>query len=202
MKTIVFDTGPIISLTLNNLCHILDGLKEKSNVVFYIPPKVKRELVDKPIETRKFKFEALQVLYHIKKGTINIYDNKNLHPKAKYLLDLANSCYSIDKRNVEIVHYAEIQAVAAALILDAPVVVIDERTTRMLCEKPENLHKLLETKLHTKIRFKKENLAYFSKFRFIRSSELVYIAYKKNLVNLKNENVLDALLYAVKYKSI
>src|SRR3989338_9554982 len=187
MKTIVFDTGPIISLTLNNLCHILDELKKKTDVVFYIPPKVKRELVDRSIETRKFKFEALQVLYHIKKGTIYVYDNKNLHPKAKYLLDLANSCYSIDRRNVEIVHYAEMQAVAAALILNAPVVVIDERTTRLLIEDPKRLHKILMHKLNPRVVPNMKNIGIFrnemKNLKVIRSAEIVAIAYEKGLLD-------------------
>jgi len=77
---------------------------------------------------------------------------------------------------------------------------MDERTTRMLCEKPENLQKLLENKLHTKIKSKKENFPSFSQFKIIRSCELMHIAYKNKLIELKNGNVLDALLYAVKYK--
>jgi hypothetical protein len=41
----------------------------------------------------------------------------------------------------------------------------------------------------------------FSKFKFIRSSELVYVAYKKGIINLgNNKKVLEALLYATKFK--
>ena len=80
------------------------------------------------------------------------------------------------------------------------VIAIDERTTRMLSERPENLKKLLEKKLHTKVSYKKERVKFFSDFKIIRSAELVYIAYKKGLVNLSDGNVLDALLYAVKFK--
>ena len=70
---------------------------------------------------------------------------------------------------------------------------------RMLVEKPENLKKLLQRKLHTIVTIKKENFAPFKGFKIIRSAELVYVAYKKGLVKLKNgKTVLDALLWAVK----
>ena len=41
----------------------------------------------------------------------------------------------------------------------------------------------------------------FGRFKFIRSSELVYMAYKKNLIGFgKSRDVLDALLYGLKFK--
>ena len=71
MKTIVFDTGPIISLTMNNLLWILEPLKSISNANFYITNPVKKELVDNPLnKTKRFKFEALQVLHYIENGIL------------------------------------------------------------------------------------------------------------------------------------
>jgi hypothetical protein len=68
----------------------------------------------------------------------------------------------------------------------------------MLGEKPENLHKLLEKKLHTKIEIR-DSLKNFKDYHFIRSSEIVYVAWKKGLINLGNGQVLDALLYSTKF---
>ena len=82
--------------------------------------------------------------------------------------------------------------------IDKMALAVDERTTRMLVEKPENLRKLMESKLHTIIDMKTVPEE-FQDMVFIRSAEIVYIAYKKNLVNLKNGQVLDALLYASKF---
>ena len=70
----------------------------------------------------------------------------------------------------------------------------------MLSEKPENLKKLLQKKLHVRIDIKKENLKHFKGFKIVRSTELIYIAYKKELVRIKDKKILDALLYALKYK--
>ncbi len=69
-----------------------------------------------------------------------------------------------------------------------------------MIEDPEDMRKFLEKKLHTKIVPKKTNYDFFKQFKIIRSAELIYIAHKKGLVRLKNKNVLDALLYALKFK--
>ena len=70
MRSIVFDTGPIISLTTNNLLWLLEPLKKKYKGHFHITSDVKRELIDRPLQTKKFKFEALQVMHIIKKGIL------------------------------------------------------------------------------------------------------------------------------------
>jgi hypothetical protein len=70
IDSLVFDSGPIISLSTNNLLWILPKIKEKFDGEFLITPAVKRECVTRPLETKKFKFEALQVLRQIEKGSI------------------------------------------------------------------------------------------------------------------------------------
>ncbi len=70
--SIVFDTGPLISLSTNNLLWILPKIKESFQGDFIITPAVKRECVTRPLETKKFKFEALQVLRQIEKQTLTI----------------------------------------------------------------------------------------------------------------------------------
>ena len=79
------------------------------------------------------------------------------------------------------------------------IIVVDERTTRMLCENPENLRKLLQKKLHTNISANKQNYDYFKNFRIIRSTELAYLAYKKGFFDIKDPRILDAVLYGLKY---
>ena len=71
---------------------------------------------------------------------------------------------------------------------------------RLVCESPQSLEKLMSAKLHQKVQLVANNYNVFSNFRFIRSSELVYVAYKKGLIDLHGKNVLEALLYATKYK--
>jgi hypothetical protein len=70
----------------------------------------------------------------------------------------------------------------------------------MLVENPENLHKLYEEKFHTKIKAEENNYSFFENNKLMRSCELVFIAYKKGLIKLPANNLLDALLYATKFK--
>src|SRR3989344_1119529 len=68
MKFIVFDTGSIISLAMNELLWTLPLLKKRFKGEFYIPHSVKLELVDKPMEIKRFKFEAINILKLIQMG--------------------------------------------------------------------------------------------------------------------------------------
>ncbi len=81
MKVIVFDTGPIISLTTNNLLGLLTNLKEKYKGSFYITGAIRRELIERPLETKKFKFEALQVIRCVGADVLEVSDSKELRNK-------------------------------------------------------------------------------------------------------------------------
>ena len=82
MKTILLDAGPIISLTTNNLLWIIEKLKAN----FAITEGVKRELVDRPLGTRRFKFEALQVQSLVEKKTISVIKDDAVVKKAQEFL--------------------------------------------------------------------------------------------------------------------
>ena len=151
MKIITFDTGPIISLTITNLLWILKELKNRYDSKFYITEAVKKELVDRPLSTKKFKFEALQVLRYIKEGIINVIKEKETKQKTLELLNLANNCFQAKNHPIQIVHYGEMAGLASYLVLDSDAFVVDERTTRLLIENPKRLANILSHKLHTKI---------------------------------------------------
>src|SRR3989338_5871933 len=182
MKSIVFDTGPVISLTTNNLLGLLNGLKEKYKGNFYITEAVKRELVERPLMTKKFKFEALQVLRSINAGVLEIFDSKELRKKTFHLLDLANKCFSAQGNFIQIVHFAEISGVVVSILNDSEAFVVDERNMRLLIEDPDKLKEILGNKLHTNVSVNKNNLSEFraitKKIRLIRSVELVTVAYE------------------------
>jgi len=208
-KAIIFDAGTIINLSMNGLLDILRDLKKQFNGKFLITEDIEYETIKRPLKIKKFELGALRIKQLLDKKVIELpgsmgIENSIINEKTKKVLELANRTFFIKDRYLHLIDKGEASCLILSELLSKKaiknIISIDERTTRMLCEKPENLHKLLETKLHTKIKIKKENLPYFSKFKFIRSGEIVYIAYKKGLIELKNENVLDALLYAIKYK--
>ncbi len=209
MKSIVFDAGPIISLTTNNLLWLLKSLKSRYKGEFYISKQVKNELVDVPLKTKRFKFEALQVLQYINKDIIKVIENEKIKQKAFELLDLANNCFKARGNWMRIVHYGETAGIAACLHLNSDAFVVDERTTRTLIEDPKKEASILKHKLHTNITVNEDNLKKFREMtkniRIIRSVELVTVAYKLGLLNefLLNiekpkETLLDSVLWGVK----
>src|SRR3989338_1555612 len=93
MKSVVFDSGPLISLTMNNLLWLLEPLKRAFKGEFFIPEAVKMELVDEPLQTKKFKFEALQVQELISNRVLEGVEDASTKDETLSLLGIANSCF-------------------------------------------------------------------------------------------------------------
>lgn len=209
MKIIIFDASTLITLAMNGLLEELKELKKIFNGKFIIPEDVKKEIIDKPLTIKRFELEALKLKSLLDNKILELPNSVGINEseiltRAKEITKIANSTFQGRGKNIKIIDTGEIACLALSRILDEKkienIIAVDERTTRMLGEKPENLERLLQKKLHTDVRFNKENFKFFEGFRFIRSSELVYIMYKKGVTRLKNGMVLDALLYAVKFK--
>ncbi len=211
-KAIIFDASTLISLAINGLFEEIRELKKIFRGKFIITTQVKKEIIDRPITIKRFELEGLRLKELVDEKILELPSSlgakeEDILKKTNEFLNIANNTFSPQNhpnRYIHLIDLGEASSLALSQILDDKkiknVVAVDERTTRMFGEKPENLEILLQKKLHTRIIFKKENFEYFRNFKFIRSSELIYIAYKKKIVKLKNGLVLDALLYAVKFK--
>ena len=214
MRAIVFDTGPLISLTLNNLIWLIEPLQREFRGTFYIPMGVKKELIDRPLKTKKFKFEALQMIPYINNGTLEIIENDFILSKARELMDISNRSFKAKGKWIQIIQTGEMETLATALYFNSKTVVIDERITRMLIENPNDVKKTLERRLHTKIYMDKKNVellhSQIKQLKVIRSVELVTMAYEMGLLNkyvdksermtIKNieKMLLEGVLWGVK----
>ncbi len=208
-KVIIFDSGTLISFSMSGITDIVEKLKGVFDGKFIITSDVKREVIDRPLQIKKFSLDALKIKQLLDKkiiempSSVGLKDNE-VARKTEEMLNRANSTYKEKSRDIHIIDLGEASCLAVSQMLNEKgfdiIIAVDERTTRMLGEKPENLATLLEKRLHVKINSNKENYNFFREFKFIRSAELVYVAYKKKLIDLKNGNVLDALLYAMKFK--
>ena len=207
-KAIIFDSGTLITFSMNCLLNLLKDLKKIFNGKFIITKDVEYEIIRRPMNIKKYKLGAMRLKNLIKEGVLEFpscldIDSEEINKRAKSYLGLANSIFYRGHSPIQIIDDGEATCLAlSAILLEKGiknVIAIDERTTRMLCEKPENLKDLLEKKLHAKIEIKSLNKE-FSSFKFIRSSELVYVAFKKGLVKNKSKEMLDAMLYGVKFK--
>ena len=210
MKSLIFDAGPIISLATNNLLWIIEPLKKEFDGKFYLTEAVRKELVDRPLETKKFKFEAIQVEKLIENKILEVIDNDFIRDKTPSLLNTANEIFkAYNDYYMRIVHFAEISVIAAAVSLNADAIVIDEKTTRLLIENPSRLVEILKRTLHTSIRVNENNLKEFrsiaGKINTIRSIELVTVAYEHGIlddyitkITDARKNLLESVLWGVK----
>lgn len=209
MKALIFDSGTLINLSMNGLLYILEKLKKNFNGKFLITEAVKFETIDKPIGIPRFELGALIIKNLLDAEIIEMPNSvgisyEQLKRETAEMLDLANHYVNADGKWISIVSEAEMSCLALSNLLAEKgvenIIAIDERTTRILGEKPENLENLMSSKLHQRVEVVAKNFRIFAKYRFIRSSELVYVAYKKGLINLNSDKALEALLFATKYK--
>lgn len=204
-KYIIFDAGPLINFAMNNLLPLLKKLKKDFNGEFIITKEVKNEIIDYPSTLKKYELEALQLKELFDEGIIKHADLSpeqvdQLKDKREEIMGMANTTFSANNEYIHILDKGECAALALSSMLnDSSIIAVDERTTRMLCENPENLRKLLQKKLHANIAANKKNYDYFKKYKIIRSTELAFLGYKKGLVDIKDKKILEAMLYALKY---
>lgn len=209
MKAIIFDTGPIISLGINNLLWLLKELKKRFKGEFCITESVRKELITKPLKGKRFKFEAMQVQSLIENGVLKVVKDKRIKKRTNQLLDLANKTFYIHKHPMQTFHEGEMETLAAAIELDINIIVVDERVTRMIIERPGQLERRLEKKMHADVKVDKNRLRKFHKavshLKLIRSIELVSVAFEMGLLNRylvkipnAKKELLDSLLWAIK----
>jgi hypothetical protein len=207
-KAIIFDASTLIGFAMNGLLVELSNLKQIFKGKFIIPHEVQNEIVDKPLNIKRFELQALKLreLIHLKileTPDVLGLSKEEISTKTKELMDKANNMFFTRKREVHLIDVGETAALAVSKILTEKkiknVLAVDERTARILCEDPRKLKELMERKIHARVELKKDNFDTFKGFKFIRSTELIYIAYKKKLVRLTGDGrVLDAYLWALK----
>lgn len=207
-KVIIFDASTLITFAMNGLLPEFKELRKIFKGKFIITNAVKKEAINNPLKIKRFELEALKIQNLLDEKVLELplslgVKESDISSKIQEILDSANSIFQGRGKDIHLIDVGEVSCLVLGNILNEKgiknVLAIDERTMRMLCEKPENLRALLEKKLHTKITFKKKDFT-FGKCKIIRSAELIYLAYKKGLVRLKGERVLDALLYAAQFK--
>ena len=210
MKYLIFDAGPLINFSMNGLLDSFEKLKQTFKGEFLITKEVKKEIIDHPKTVKRFELGAIRLEQLYNKGVFKLADiNQEEVDELRRLRDnflqKANSMFKTKKRDVHLLDKGECAALALSTILkrknneDVPLV-IDERTTRILCENPENLKKLMEKKLHTSIKANTSSYDLFKGFKIIRSTELAYMIHKKDLFKLDHPKAFEAIVYGLKFK--
>jgi len=209
MKAIIFDSSTLISFAMNGLFEEIKKLKEIFNGKFLITKEVKYEIIDRPINTKRFELEAMRIKKLLEEKILEFPSVFELNEEeiSKETLNIMNSANKIfwgRSREIRLIDLGESSCLALSRMLDKKgiknAIATDERTIRLFLEKPENLTKLLEKKMKIRVTLNQKDYKFFKEFKIIRSTELIYVLYKKGLIELKDKNALDAFLYAMKFK--
>lgn len=209
MKLLIFDSGPLINLSMNGLLPMLEKLKQTFQGKFLITPEVRRETYERPLKISQFELGALKIKELMDQkvlelpNVINVTDKK-LNSATQELMQCANHMFKADDHWITIVSEAEMSCIALAqqaqeLGHDVRFIV-DERTARLLCESPTTIERLMSQKLHRNVSMQRNCAVQFKGVTCLRSSELVYVAYKRGAITLHDDHALEALIYATKYK--
>jgi hypothetical protein len=207
MKIIIFDASSLISMAINGLFEEIKGLKSIFDGKFIITQEVKKEAIDTPLNVKRFQFEALKLKQLLDEKIFELpesigVNSNEISKRTQEFLDLSNSAFIGDGKDIHLIDLGEASCLALSEIATKKgiknVFSVDERTMRMLVEKPENLKELLKKRIHVDIKINYEKLKSFKNFKIIRSTELAYIAFKKKILKVKGEDVLGAMLYGLK----
>lgn len=209
MKILIFDSSTLISLVMNGLFEEIRQIKKIFDGKFLITKEVKNEVIDKPLNIKRFELEAIKIQELLDDKTIVMpeelkIDSSEISRKTYEVLELANNCFLSNGKEIHLIDAGEASCIALSKHLNEKkienLMCIDERTTRNIVESPEDLKSFLQKKIHSRIEIKKNRLEYFSGLKIIRSAELVYVAWKKGAIKSRDKKVLDAMLWAVKFK--
>ena len=195
MKYLIFDAGPLINFSMNGLLPMLEKLKKEFKGQFIITKEVKREIIDVPLGIKKYELEALRLQDAFNKKIIQHADLTEkeideLRLIRDRLMQVANNTFKTKKGYLHLIDKGESAALALSILMKKKFkenipLVVDERTTRMLVENPDNLKKYFERKFNAQINVNKKNYQEFAEFKIIRSTELAYVIWKKNLLEIK-----------------
>ncbi len=201
----IFDASTLISISQTCLVNLLAGLKREMNADFIVPKSVYYEAVERPISIKRFELNAIRIKKVIEENGFKVMacENKGLFDE---IAEIANTCFFIKRKPIKLLQRGEIEALALIKELGARAFAIDERTTRMLLEAPEQLRKILQARRRIDIKINQSNVKalalMFSDVTMIRSVELIALAEEFGLLENelpKGAQSLEAALFAAKY---
>lgn len=204
MTEIVCDSSSLISLGNSCTLNLIPFFSDEHDIDFYIPKAVKLEVVEKPIQTKRFKFTGLKMKQLVEEDYLKVIEE----PVKEYtdrFLELCNSLLSPrnGEKNIEVLHRGEAEAIAALKYLGTKNLLIDERTTRLLIEDIQVLKDYISSQVKKEININedvKEKIKIEANdIDVIRSSELISRGYEEGFFKEKTRDMLEGSLYGVKF---
>ncbi|MFH1126395.1 MAG: hypothetical protein V1703_04670 [Candidatus Altiarchaeota archaeon] len=195
------DSSAIISLSMSCLSLVLKELRK--DVV--ISPGVYNEVISRPIASKRFALGSMRINKLFQDKVISI--RKPDAELTRRILEGFNSAYSVRKQPIKIIHEGEAEALALTRERDVEALLIDERTTRLLMEDPQQLRKLLSRQnnqdVHLDLGIISEVRRMLPSVPIIRSAEIAAVAYEKGIlskyISEGEGNLIEAVMCALKF---
>ena len=198
MKRIVCDSSSLIALSSTCLTWILD----KFEVDFLIPHYVRKEIIDNPMNSKRYSFDAMRNGLLIG-STLKV---EKTDPKLRdKIIKLSNSLLVHKGKPIEIIQYGEADALALAISEKIDAVLVDEKNTRLLIENIEILKRVVQKRTRKTITINdavaREMSSMLGHLKVLRSTELVAVAIKRGLLDwpYPKKDLARSILRALKY---
>jgi predicted nucleic acid-binding protein len=206
-KTIIVDSSSLITISDNCLIKIIKNLSEMKKLNFTIPESVYEESVINPLKIKQYELNAIRIKDAVEEGYIKVKKSTSeIKSLMQYINNISSEICLANGKPLKLIQKGETEALALAKSSGAKIVMVDERTTRMLVEEPFNMHDFLEKRHHKQITINpqaaREFTAMFSGLKIIRSVELIAFAYECGAMESevkKSKEALEASLWAAKY---
>ncbi len=206
-KTLVLDSSSLISISDNCLIRVLKSLSGKEGIEFIIPESVYNESVAYPITVKKYELNAVRIRDAVQEGFIRVEKTSaQVRKRMQEINTITAGLCTCKGKKIRIVHEGETETLALVKEIGASALVIDERTTRMLIEEPENLISFLEKRHESQVKIDKASLNAFRQaygnVKVVRSVELIALAHEDGSLWSElheSREALEAALYAAKF---
>ncbi|MFH1780353.1 MAG: hypothetical protein ABH803_04425 [Candidatus Micrarchaeota archaeon] len=205
MVLVVCDSSSLISLSESCNISVLPFLKEEFGLNFVIPPAVQEEIISHPLKVKKFAFSAVRLRKLLDDKVLQVITSPTLMKESKRILEESNSLFRVRNRPLQILQEGEAQCVALFSSISANLLLVDEKTTRMLLEDAGKLAQTVTAENGKDCLVDESKYSFFSKLgkevRVIRSTELLALAFEKGFFDGFKDNksfAFHAALYALR----
>jgi len=200
------DSSSLISLGDSCVIDMMYFLHDNHGVRFMVPPSVIDESINNPLKKEiKEYYASVRRIEKLKDDKI-IEVTEPEPDETNKILDMTNHLLFVQWKPLHLVHYGESEVLAAARHNKDNMILMDERTTRMLIESPFVLKTHMEKEFRINIMIERNNMINFSNLtkgmEVIRSSEIAVIAYEHGYFDNfgpKKKKAIEAILYELKY---
>ena len=166
---------------------------------------MKDEIISNPMHVRKYVFSAVRLRKVLNDGVLRVVSSPSLISDSRKILDEANSLFSSGNKPLQILQEGEAQCLALFSSAKIAGLLVDEKTTRLLVEKPEKLREAMHSEYRQGVGMNETALAglrkRFANIAVIRSTELLAVAAKNGFFeNYKTDenNAFHASLFALR----